>query len=234
MQFLLFLLLLLPLSAEELLLKTRFEQAKQGDYIVIAQGKNDTLFHIKNKTPSHITLEEITIPSVKACAFVSTWKEWVESGAPQNTSWILYKLNTEKGEIERYYSVTKQSYFTIAEGDSFLHTLLHLSFYPIPNDQRKKVGLEPRPKQPDKRKFWQPKMIYEGKEIPGVPFDAYYTRWPEDGGPLSGKLIEIYLPVESSKYPAYFPYWLQVRGIIGPGKVRVIDSGQNLRSPADL
>lgn len=235
MQFLLLLLpfmfLWLPLAADTALLKTRLGEAKTGDYIVIAQGKNYTLFHINQSTPPYAILEEITIPSVKACSFVTTWKEWLANGAPQNTSWILYKLNLETGSIERYYSLTKQSYFTLAEGDSFLHTLLHLDLYPIPFDQRKKVGLEPRPHQPDLRKPWQPKMIFEGQEIQGVPFNAYYARWPDDGGPLSNKLIEIYLPEESGKYPAYFPYWLQVRGILGPGKVRVIDSGQNLRSP---
>ena len=45
-------------------------------------------------------------------------------------------------------------------------------------------------------------------------------------------MIEVYVPHESNKYPAYFPYWLQISGMVGKAKVRIVDSGSQLASPA--
>lgn len=221
----------LTLSAEQDLIQHQLKKGRKGDYIVVAQGKCLTLFHIFDKNAQSVLLEEVAIPALTADYYVKGWKEWIAQGAPNHSSWILYELNLDKGEITRYYSYTKRSFFTIPEGDSFLATLLHLDLEEIPFEQRKKVGLSPRGNEPDRRKPWAPKMVFEGQEIADVPFNAYVSRWPSDGGPLSGKIIEIYLPEESSHYPSYFPYWLQVRGVVGPSKVRVIDSGQQLSSP---
>lgn len=219
------------LIAEENLIQNQLKKGRKGDFIVIAQGKSLTLFHIFDKADQSVFLEEITIPALRAEFSVQNWKEWVSRGAPNNTSWILYELDLSRGEIKRYYSFTKRSYFTIPEGDNFLFTLLHLDLQEIPFEQRKKVGLSPRGNEPDRRKLWTPTMIFEGQEIKNVAFKAYVARWPLDGGPLANKWIEIYLPEDSDTYPSYFPYWLQVKGVIGPSKVRVIDSGQQLVSP---
>ncbi|MFV0340762.1 MAG: hypothetical protein ACK5MA_09105 [Parachlamydiaceae bacterium] len=219
------------LSAEENLIQNQLKKGRKGDYVVVAQGKCLTLFHIFDKSNNALLLEEVAIPSQKAEFAVQSWKEWMAQGAPYHSSWILYELDLQNREIKRYYSFTKRSYFTLAEGDNFLFTLLHLNLQEIPLAQRKKVGLEPRGNQPDRRKPWAPKIIFEGHEVPDVSFNAYSARWPEDGTPLSNKLIEIYLPEENSRYPSYFPYWLQVRGVIGPSKVRVVDSGEQLASP---
>jgi hypothetical protein len=48
----------------------------------------------------------------------------------------------------------------------------------------------------------------------------------------SGKSIEVYVPHENNKYPSYFPYWLQISGLISNAKVRIIDSGTGMISPA--
>ncbi len=82
----------------------------------------------------------------------------------------------------------------------------------------------------DNRPFWQPRLIVEGTEITGVTFDAWRGRWPKDDSELSNKTIEVYLPSKESGYPCYF-HWLQVSGLVGKARVRIVDSGHNLKSP---
>ena len=74
-------------------------------------------------------------------------------------------------------------------------------------------------------------MIVEGQVVPGVEFNAWRTRWIKDDSELSGKVIDIYLPKDADKHLSYFPYWLQISGVVGKAKVRIIDSGLGLRSP---
>lgn len=224
-------LILCHLSADEPLLQTQLKNGKAGDFVVLMQGKTCTLLHLISIHYPYALLEEVTIPALTADRYVSTWRTWISQGAPNHSSWILYQLNLEKGSVDKYYSVTKQCYFTLPEGDNFFYTLLHLDLNKIPPEQRKKVGFAPWGNSPDTRLPWEPKMVFEGQTIPHAPFDAYVGRWPDDGGPLSGKIIEVYLPQEGDKYPSYFPYWLQVRGVLGPSKVRVIESGRGLVSP---
>ena len=58
------------------------------------------------------------------------------------------------------------------------------------------------------------------------------------GGPI-GPAMEAIFPTKQLKsicqknqnYPSYFPYWLQVNGVAGKAKIRIIDSGSNLKSP---
>ena len=107
--------------------------------------------------------------------------------------------------------------------------LLNLKFTLIPENARKRVG--PRASSGrESRPLWQPRMIVDGQPINGVLFDAWRTRWPADGSELSGKMIEVYLPKDTERYPAYFPYWLQINGAIGKAKVRIINSGNKLQS----
>lgn len=202
------------------LLKQNLEKAKPGDYVVIAQGKTYTLFHIFNVQDKILTVEEISIPS--NCYTCQNWSEWHKNGSPQNTSWIQYQINLKENSIGNYYSLTKQSRFTLPEADNFFATLLKLNLEPIPLSMRRKIG---PPQVGGARNFWQPKMVVNGQVQEGVLFNAYQTIWPKDGGPISGKLIEIYLPQASDQYPSYFPYWLQAKGTAGQANVRVIDSG---------
>lgn len=212
-------------------LKNNLKKAEKGDYLVIAQGRNYTLFHVFDKQKEHLAIEEITIPTSLARETITSWKFWLASNAPQNTSWLMYEIDLNIGKLQRAYSFTKNCWLTFGEADHFFQTLLQLRLYPIPLHERRKIGPNPRGNTLDQRPYWQPKMVVDGVPIEGVFFDAYYTYWPLDGGPLSGKKIEIYLPQDSEQFPAYFPYWLQVKGVLGPAKVRIVDSGKNARSP---
>ena len=226
MPFLLFFLLIFSSLAAEMSLQENLKKTRAGDYIVAAQGKNISLLRVAENNGQQLTLEEISAP-VSRCQY--EWKSWAQNGALGHTSWVLYKLEISSGRLLSAYSFTKGSYFQIPATENFLGTLMTLKLTPIPQSSRKKVGPEPMG-GPDFRRIWQPKMVFEGKEVPKQPFSAWKTRWPKDGSELSDRAIVIYLP-ESERYPCYFPYWLEISGFIGKAKVRIIDSGENLFIP---
>lgn len=216
------------LHAQDLSLKNNLRQARAGDYLAISAGKTQTLMHIQDKKENILTVEEIAVPEGKRPSSM-TWKEWVARGAPCNTSHVMYDLDLQTGQMLRYYSFTKNNWFTISEADNFLSKLLNLQFTKIAESTRKRVGAK-LGSGPELRPIWQPRMIVEGTTIPNVSFDAWRTKWPHDGSELSGKTIEVYLPKDSERYPAYFPYWLQINGGIGKAKIRIIDSGSGMKS----
>lgn len=220
------------LSADMLLLRDNLQQAKPGDYLVMSSNKTYTLMHMRSKQGNILTIEEIAVPEKRYPSGMN-WKEWVQQQAPGNTSWVMYDIDLQTGQMLRYYSFTKQGWFEIAEADNFLSKLLNLKWHRIPLDARKKVGPKPF-SGPDFRPLWQPRMVVEGRLIKGVPFEAWQTKWPRDNSDLSGKTIEIYLPQDNQCYPSYFPYWLQINGVIGKAKIRLIDSGNGLKSPKSM
>lgn len=217
------------LDAEEMFLRNNLKLARVGDFIVTTQNKIYTVLLIDNITDSEIAIEEITTPT--NCINLSgfSWKNWIAQNAPGHTSWVRYVVDTSSGEMREYFSYTKNSWYSIPEGDNFLSTLLNLKLRKISITERKKVGPPPPSQVTDKRPYWQPKLIFEGRAIPGVMFDAWRTFWPKDKSDLSGKIIEVYVPQNPGVYPAYFPYWLQVSGIVGKAKVHIIDSGRNVQ-----
>lgn len=210
------------LSADELYLKNNLRMTRPGDYIVAIQGKSVTLLHIFERQGNLITIEEVAIPSARAKQYVSSWREWLEQGACGNTSWVIYQIDLNSGNMLRYFSFTKNGWFHIPQAENFLGTLLNLNLTQIPYEKRRKLG--------HRGGLWQPQMVVESEVIPGVFFEAYNTVWPKDGTPLSGKAVEVYIP-RDERFPSYFPYWLQISGGIGKANFRIIDSGSNLHSP---
>lgn len=210
-------------SADEYLLKNNLKAASAGDYVVTMQGKSLTLLHIFGRSESQLIIEEVTIPKIRAKQYVLSWRNWFEQGAPGHSSWVIYQINTDSGEIQSCYSFTRGGWYSIPESENFLGKLLNLQLYQMPQENRRKIASGNR--------NWQPQMVVEGELIQGVPFEVYTTFWPKDGSQLSGKKIEIFLPAVEGPYPSYFPYWLQISGLIGKAKIRVIDSGSHLKSP---
>lgn len=218
------------IAEETLLLRTNLERAQPGDYIVTVQNKNYTLLLVRNKEDDTISIDEITIPS-KRLPESNSWRNWVEKKAPGNTCWIMYTIHLPTGAIQKTYSFTKREWVNIPQSQNFLSTLLNLQFQLVPNGERKKIGSTISAGKNDHRPLWQPPLVVEGKKIPGVSFVAWRAHWPKDGSELSGRTIEAYLPKDSDKYPSYFPYWLQISGMVGKAKVRIIDSGSKLFPP---
>jgi len=216
----------------ELLLKDNLKKAEPGDFLVTAQNKNYTVLLIRSKDADYLSVEEITVPSSKISNSPSfSWRKWVGQGAPGNSCWLLYYIHLPTGAIQQTYSFSRRELVVVPQSQNFLSTLLNLHLNLIPEKERKKVGPPPPSDSLDRRAFWQPKLISEGKVVPGVTFDGWRTHWPKDGSELSDRTIEIFLPRDSTKYPSYFPYWLQINGMLGKAKVRIVDSGKNLYSP---
>jgi hypothetical protein len=210
---------------KELLLKENLKRAKVGDYLVSAQNKNYTVLLARSKDATSLTFEEITVPMKRIAEKGFSWKRWIEGGAHGHTCRVLYAIDLTTGTMQRAYSYTKNEWTSIPQSQNFLATLLNLRLKMVPLTERKKVGPLPLPDSPDRRSLWQPKVIVNGQVVDGVIFDVWKTQWPKDGTDLSGKAIEIYVPKENEKYPSYFPYWLQVNGMVGKAKMRIVDTG---------
>jgi hypothetical protein len=219
-------------SAPALYLKDNLKRAQKDDYIITAQNKNYTLFHIYDKKDDTMTIEEITVPLSRFPRSIKSWKQWISLKAPGNTSWVMYTLNLKTAQMLEFYSLSKNAWFEPNKTDNFLTTLLNLHLDEVALKDRKKVGFPTLPGMTDRRPLWQPRMIVDGTEVLGVSFTAWTTHWPNDGTDLAGKTIEVYVPEQNDKYPSYFPYWLQISGMIGKAKVRIIDSGSKMSSPA--
>ncbi len=211
-------------ATEILLLKDNLQRANPGDYLVTVQNKTYTLLHIKQIDENLMVIEEISIPTGKISIKNFPWKDWVLKGAPQHTAWVMYRVDLSTGETKDFFSYTRGVWDKTA-ANNFLSTLLNLPFTKTTMKDRKKVGLI------GTGKVWQPKMVVNGQVIENVYFDAWKTKWPKDQSELSGRLIEIYLPSEKAKYSAYFPYWLEISGMVGNAKIRIIDSGNDMHSP---
>lgn len=222
-------------AERELYFRENLARAKPGDFLVTMQNKNLTVLLIRSKTGGELSIEEITIPACRIQGKQFSWRNWVKEGAPGNTSWLMYTLDLSTGAMVRSFSFTRNEWVNIPQTQNFLSTLLNLQFKPVADRDRKRAGVTPSGDARDRRTFWQPKLILDGSAVDGVTFDAWKTRWPKDGSDLAGKIIEVYVPQENDRYPSYFPYWLQVSGIVGNAKVRIVDSGTGLiQQPADL
>ena len=200
------------------------QESNKGDYIITAQNNIFSLFHIFDKNDDTVFIEEISIPKTKKDKL--PWKEWVWQGASNHHSWIIYGINLYNGSIKEIFSFSRQVWLDCASHKSFIEILLNLDFQKIPIENRRYIGASTQTKI-----LWQPRMVYEGKEISKVEFDAYQSCWPNDNSILSGKTIDAYTPSKRGKYPYYFPYWLQVRGALGKAQIRIVDSGKNMKSP---
>lgn len=236
--YLFFIFLALNISLNgNLLLRENLAYAQKGDFIVIAQGKTLNLLHIYAKSQNEITLEEISIPSSKVPKKDFSWKLWVQNGAVDCCSRVVYGINTMTGQMNYFYTLKQGQWYELSPQSNFMPSLLNLSFNYVPPSQRRRIGINFTAE--GGRTLWQPKMIVDGFTIEGVRFDAWRATWPKDGSDLSGKTIEVYLPEQGTGYPAYFPYWLQISGVVGNAKIRIVDSGTQLTSslpyyPRDL
>lgn len=219
-----------PLKAEYIL-RENMLKAEPGDYIVASQNKNFVVLMIYAKDGPILTIEEATIPENRVPSNFQSWKTWLADGAQGNTCWIRYRLNVQTGQMLEAYSFTRKSWFHFAHGDNILGKLIYLDFQFIAEKDRKKAGAQPGMGIADRRPMWQPRLVVEGQQLRGVPFNGWKSRWPNDNSDLSGKQIEIYLPIASNIYPSYFPYWLEVQGMTGSAKVRIVDSGKGIKSP---
>ncbi len=230
-----FLLLLLFTLAEasEISLKNHLDTAEPGSYLVTEQGKTCAFLYIREKSETHVTIEEVAIPASNFCRQKTSWRCWFETGASGHSIWTVSQINLKTGAFESTFSYTHQGWVDMKEANCFLATLLNLRFKEVNLEERKKVGLPPGYNKVDNRPLWTPRLIVDGISQCQTSFKVFKARWPKDMTDLSHKTIEIYLPdaTKESAYPTFFPYWVEVEGKIGSAKMRVIDSGKGVHSP---
>lgn len=220
--------LLLPLQIFALDLKQEVAKAQTGDFIVYAYKQSLVLVRIRENTPSHLVVEEISAP---LSAVSSEWQLWVSKEAPGHTSWTISRINVTKGLVDSIFSVDEKKFMNSSPAFQFLPTLITLTLKPIEPADRKYIGAQPMPGEQDFRRLWLPKIIFEHKEI-FPPILAYRVQWPKDESELSGKPIDIYLAQEQAL--TYLPYWIEVSGGLQKAKISALDSGRNLSSPISL
>lgn len=208
------------------ILKENISRAAKGDWLALSFDKNYTYFKVQKRESETLDLEEVSIACKSFSCQKITFAEWAERGFPAKASHTVYKIDLKSGRFLQIASKTDRSSLSVNQGNAFLTTLLNLNLHKVPENQRRRVGPPQFGSGPDDtRKIWQPRLIFLGKVIQGAHFDAYTAIWPHDGSDLSGKSVEIYLPHEGQKYPSYFPYYMEVSGMIGKAKLHIVDSG---------
>src|SRR3989344_4760563 len=219
------LLLLLVLSTflggSEVMLKQRFCQAKNGDYIVTESNQTFTILAIRSMTPRSLILEEITAPLKKR---PSSWSEWVKAKAPGHSSWSMMEIDLQSGEVLECYSFSRSAWVQFAPSENLVASLLQLPLHSVDSKQRRRIGPPPGDGESDVRKIWHPPLVFEGKTLSKVTFDAFEAKWPADGSELAEKVITLYFDREL-QFP--LPYWIQVDLSHATSHVRAIDSGHN-------
>jgi len=208
-------------------LKDRFLEAEEGTYIVTEQNQLVSLLHLHTKGEKCLLFEEISIPQHQVKKM--KWDEWVNRGAPGHTSWILYEIDLEKESVTECYSRTRKAWIPTDEMAAFLIPLMSLNLNYLSEEERMQTGPTPKPGMIQNRP-WGPPQVIEGKKIKGAEYDVYTAKWPIDRTDLSGKPIVLYFDKERKNFP--FPYWLQVRDGVVKFKIRALDSGRGMVSPA--
>ncbi|MEM8728257.1 MAG: hypothetical protein AAGE99_06160 [Chlamydiota bacterium] len=156
------------------------------------------------------------------------WIEWIKKGAPGHTSWILYRVDTEKKCVTDCYSPTRKAWIPTDEMDAFFIPLISLELRLLSKQDRLRKGATARPGTIGSR-HWGPPQVKRGKKVNEPRYDVYTTKWPHDSSNLSGKRIVFYFDEREKQFP--FPYWIQARDGAVKFKIRAIDSGTGLSSP---
>lgn len=215
------------------ILKENISKAARGDWLALSFDKNYTYFRVQSKADDTVDLEEVSISCKNFSCQKLSFAEWAKRGFPSKASHVVYKIDLKSGRFLQIASRTDHSSLSVNQGNAFLTTLLNLNLKKVPENQRRRVGPPVFGSGPvDTRKIWQPRLVFEGKIVQGVNFDAFTAFWPHDGSDLSGKSVEIYLPQEGQNYPSYFPYYMEVSGMIGKAKLHIVDSGTERDSAA--
>jgi len=207
----------------------RFNDANTGDFIVFAHDKHVTLFHILEKSNDRIVIEEITVQE-RFANKITSWHKWINDKAPHHSGWTLSTFQRPSYRLLSVYSYDTHNLLSLDDQLSFLPTLFTLSMeITAPND-RKQIGVPPMPGEQDHRIIWNPPIIFDRHEQK-LSCDVYTVTMPNNTPDLSGKKLDLYFPI-GKECLDYLPYWIEVKGGITKVKLRAIDSGKNLSSPA--
>lgn len=225
---LLFLLLCFsPLSA--LTLKEKFSSAEEGDFALLKIRSHATLLMLRAKNDQEILLEEIALPA-STIGKNRNWQEWLDSFAPEHTSWTLFTLHLNPTFSLDAYSYDSRGYLMQSEEEQLLPTLLDLPLQPTPKNKRRKIGSAPLGDEEDHRPFWSPPCTYQGKQQK-TSVTPYLTRWPDDQSLIAGSELELYF---ASIPELFFPIWIEFHTPHYNAQIQLLDAGHGLTSPQPL
>jgi hypothetical protein len=214
--------------ANALSLKDKIIKGQPGDYVVTEQGKVYTVLLIRAVSESHLLLEEISVPEADIDLGKISWKNWIESKAPGNTSWTAYEIDLKTNELVEGYSYSRRAFLFAGDPNHFLAKLLALSLKPTPEEKRRRIGPPPSEDEIDHRAFWNPSVVIDGKKIKKPSLSSWTGRWPNDGSLLSDCDVELYFGSFA------FPYWIDVKSPHYRASIQTVDSGNHLNSPMPL
>lgn len=227
MKFSLFYLLFstLALFGADFHFKTRLQAAKMGDYVVTEANKMISILSVRSITPTAIVFEEISAPLQNLKKRPDSWSEWVKAKAPGHSSWSMIEIDLQTGEPTECYSFSRSSWLQLTQKESLFATLIQLPMKKIEKERRRKIGPPPMQGESDFRQIWNPPLVFEGKKIEAVKFEAYEILWPNDDTELSGQEVCLYFD-RDKLLP--LPAWIQVQTTHATTALRIIDSGKNL------
>lgn len=210
-------------------LKSRLTKANEGDFVVTAQGNIYSLLLIRSIEKERLVLEEVTIDQDLVDLKKVNWHQWIEKKAPGALSWNSYGIDLENNVLSQCFSHFQKQWIFIEKSDYYFAKLLTMDLRPTKDIERKKIGPAPMPGEIDRRKFWKPQMIREGKKISKPLYEVVRTKWPDDKTKLAGCIFELYLDADNTQFP--FPYWMEVQHPHYTFKIRAVDSGRGICSP---
>lgn len=219
-----------PIEAR-FILKERIQHSEPGDYVVTSFKEHYSLLIIRHISEKQAVIEEITIPSHQLNVSKLSWKDWVSKKAPGHSNWLIFYLDLEQSQLLRCEDAKTHLPVQLDPSDYLLSRLLALSFMPIEQTQRKKIGPPPLAGETDHRKIWNPPLFFEGKKIKDPQFEVWETRWPKDESALSGCLLELYF---DQKNGVGFPYWIEFKTTALQLHLQVVDSGKGMNSPISV
>ncbi len=222
----LFFILFLHLSCFGLTLKEKLLKAKPGTYVVTKQNKIYTLITIQSIDSNELILEEISIPS--HLVFFDDWKKWVETGAKNCSSWILYMFDLKENTISECYSLSRKTHLSTDQINAFFTPLISLELEELSKEKRLKTAPTQRPGEVHCNALWGPPMIWEGKKVKNPLYQVFTGKWPQGQGNLGGKKVILYFDRVKKDFP--FPYWIQAKEKSIKFKIHAIDAGKNLFS----
>ncbi len=224
-------LLVAPLSGghHSPIFSSQLSKASPGDFVVTHQSGNYSLLVVRSLEKGRLILEEITVPERKVRLNKINWSDWVHNQAPGHTSWIMFEIDLANASLLEGYHLTKRGWLYLQEDDHLLVKLLQLSAERLSSEERKRIGPAPRFGEPDFRPLWSPSIVFEGTKRKD-PTEAWRAQWPNDKSQLSGSRIDAYFNTALPDFP--FPFWLEIYGGHYTEKIRVVQAGKNLHSPA--
>lgn len=212
------------LDMSALSLKTRFDHAQVGDYVVTEQDKNLCLLFVRHLDPETLIIDEMTFNEHDLPKGFKHWQQ-AAFGHAYPVSWISFQFNKQSGILEDAYNFNEKSWLEFREEEVFLKGLLNLDLTAVKDQDRKKIGTSPKDGDPDLRKCWCPPLVINGQKYQKPTYDVYKGRWAEDSSILSKCQIEMYFSKVDSSLP--FPTWIEINNGHYGFKLKGIDAGHN-------